>query len=221
MTRPPHLLVIDPAMTSPEAQGARAILNGWPGTSRILLPALRPGDLPEGYEADGVVLMGSRASVHENHAWMHDLDGWLDPILTGAVRLPLFGICFGHQLIAAHAGAPVGKVHADGHKEAGYRETIVEGSRLLPGEHRLRVVVSHFEQVVDAPEGYRAIAHREGIPIDGLEHERLPIFSFQFHPEGREDFARKCSLDPAGIDDRLRADCGKLLAAFRDMVLKG
>jgi hypothetical protein len=58
------------------------------------------------------------------------------------------------------------------------------------------------------------VARRPGIEIDGLEHERLQIFTFQFHPEAREEFADHIGIDPGLIDDRLRADSLKLLSAF-------
>ena len=210
-------------MCIPEDQGVEEILRDWPGEGRLLRPALRPGDGPgpgDGYDLDGVVVMGSRASVLEDHPWMRDLQGWLRPILDGSVRKPLLGICFGHQLVGRMAGGPIGFVHADHHKESGFDVTTLEGGRLLPGRHELRVVVSHFECVPEAPPGYRATARRPLVPVDGLEHEHLPIFTFQFHPEGREHFAQKCSLDVRGIDDRLRADSTRVLAAFRRLVLR-
>ena len=54
---------------------------------------------------------------------------------------------------------------------------------------------------------------------DGLEHETLPIFSFQFHPEARDDFARHAGIDPAAIDDRVREDSRRLLDAFQRQAL--
>ena len=54
--------------------------------------------------------------------------------------------------------------------------------------------------------------------IDGLEHRTLPIFSFQFHPEAREEFARRAGLPLASIDSRLRRDGGRVLAAFLERV---
>ena len=60
----------------------------------------------------------------------------------------------------------------------------------------------------------RVTAFRPHVPIDGLEHVELPIFTWQFHPEGRDRFATKVGLDPDGIDVRLRDDSRRVLAAF-------
>jgi GMP synthase-like glutamine amidotransferase len=74
--------------------------------------------------------------------------------------------------------------------------------------------------VVAVPPRYRITAARDGVPVDGLEHEELPIFSFQFHPEAREEFASRSGIDPALIDERVRSDSRRLLAAFRQRALR-
>ena len=99
------------------------------------------------------------------------------------------------------------------------RETHLEGGSLVPGRHDLRVVVSHREAVETLPHGYRVTARRPEVPIDGLEHDSLPVFTFQFHPEARREFVARRGLDPAAIDDRLVGDSDRLLDAFRRRVL--
>ncbi len=219
--REPQLWIVDPSVRSAEEQGVAEILRDWPGASRVFRPALRPGDVPagaEGYETDGVVLLGSAASVHDCLPWIPALEAWLRPVLTGERRIPLFGVCFGHQLIAHLAGGRVGYLDARRTKAVGVESTELAGGRLLEGAQSLRVVVSHREEVQQVPAGYRVTARRPRSPIDGLEHETLPIYSFQFHPEAREQFAREAGIDPAAIDARLRADGRRLLRAFLEEV---
>lgn len=218
-----RLWVIDPSIQYAEDQGVEQVLDGWPGESRILQPALSPGDGPakgDGYDVDGVVLLGSSASVHEDLPWLEELTGWLEPILEGEVEVPVLAICFGHQLVAHMAGATVGFLREDRGKKLGCLETVLESGRLLPGSHHLRVLVSHREEVKTVPPGYRVVARRPEVPLDGLEHERLAIFTFQFHPEARDEFAIRQGLDPSCVDQRLRSDSGRLLAAFRKRVLQ-
>lgn len=216
-----RLWVIDPSTDEAEDEGVEQILEDWKGESRIFQPSLR-GDGPaptDGYEADGFVLMGSRASVHDDLPWVGELSEWLWPIVTGQVPRPLLGICFGHQLIAHLAGAEVGFVEPTRRKLVGVEESRLDGGRLMPAGTVLRVVVSHREEVKRVPERYRRIAFREASPIDGLEHESLPICSFQFHPEARQDFARGAGIDPREIDARVIEDSRRLLGAFRRRVL--
>jgi GMP synthase-like glutamine amidotransferase len=221
-SRPARLWIVDPSARRPEEQGVGTILRDWPGESRVFRPALRPGDGPgpeSGWAAEGVVLMGSAASVHDRLPWLGPLTDWLRPLLTGEIRVPLLGICFGHQLIAHAAGGTVGFLNADRSKRLGVELSELEGSRLLPGRHALRVVVSHREEVSRLPAGFHRVARRPGVAVDGMEHSRLPVFSFQFHPEAREEFAGHVGLHADHIDDRVREDSRRLLGAFRDRVL--
>lgn len=216
-----RLWIVDPSVSNPEDQGVEEILDGWRGPSRVFRPCLRPGDGPgprTGHETDGVVVMGSAASVHEPTPWMDDLAAWVRPLLSGRRPLPLLGICFGHQLLAHLAGGRVELARADGSKSVGVEVSRLEGGRLLPGSHALHVVVSHREVVREAPPAYRVVAGRPGVPIDGLEHVDLPIFSFQFHPEARDDFARTAGFDPQAVDRRVREDGQRVLGAFRERV---
>jgi GMP synthase (glutamine-hydrolysing) len=219
-----RLWVIDPSIREAEDEGVARILAAWPGESRVFHPGLRPEEGPgpgDGYDLDGVVVMGSAASVHDDQPGLEALSGWLRPLLEGSRAIPVFAICYGHQLVAHLAGASVGVLREDGSKECGIRETCLESSRLLPGRHSLRVVVSHREEVKTLPPGFRVIARRDGVRFDGLEHERLPIFTVQFHPEARDEFLRLRGLDPRGVDDKLIADSERLIRAFCRLVAQG
>ena len=81
------------------------------------------------------------------------------------------------------------------------------------------VVVSHREIVTSAPSGYAAVARRDGVEVDGLEHRKLPVFSYQFHPEAGTEFAVRAGIDEHRLTARLREDSRRLLAAFRRVVL--
>lgn len=217
-----RLLIIDPAVQVPEEQGVAQVLRDWPGDARVVLPALR-GDGPrpgDGYEGiDGVVIFGSAASVYDDYPWLADLKAWLAPILRGEPRLPLFGICFGHQLVADVAGGRVGYLREDHSKLVGYEDTVV-GGRLLGGRPTpLRVICSHREEVKVVPPGWVVTGERPASVRDAMEHESLPIFSVQFHPEARDVFTTRIGLPREGIDDALESSSFKLLDGFRRIVL--
>jgi GMP synthase-like glutamine amidotransferase len=216
------LWVIDPSLRNAEDQGVGVVLDGWSGSSRVLRPVLSPGDGPrpgDGYDTDGIVVLGSAASVHDPSPWIRELGRWLDPLLADGPVRPVLGVCFGHQLVAWRAGGEVGFLSPDRFKRVGVETSRLAGGRLLRGRRSLRVVVSHREVVRRAPPGYRVVARRTGVDVDGLEHETRPVFSYQFHPEAREEFADRAGIDRALLDDRLHDDSEALLAAFRNVVL--
>ena len=215
------LWIVDPSQQWPEEQGVSEIVAGWSGALRVFRPALVVGDGPEpdtGYATDGIVLMGSRASVVDESPWIGRLAAWLRPLVDGTLAIPVLGICFGHQLMAHLAGAAVGPLAGDGGKRVGVETSRLSGSSLIPGETGLRVVVSHREEVKECPAGFRVVARRPGVSVDGLEHRSLPLFSFQFHPEARDEFARHAGIPPALIDEPLRRDNRRLLLAFLERV---
>jgi len=206
----------------PEDEGVATVLRGWAGDARVLLPALRPGDrlvLGRGRDVDGIVVLGSKASVHDSHRWLDELSAWLLPVLAGDTRIPLLGICFGHQLIAHLAGGAVGYLHDDRAQELGVRETVLEPGRLVPERRVARVVASHREEVKRTPPGYRVAAHCERVPVDGLEHESLPVIGFQFHPEAGRSFLEARGVDGSQLEPGMIAEAESLLSAFRRLVL--
>jgi GMP synthase-like glutamine amidotransferase len=215
------LLIIDPSVVWPEDEGVAEVRGDWAGECRVLRPALSPANGPrpgDGYPTDGIVLLGSRASVHDDLPWLRDLGQWLDPVLRGAPSIPVLGICFGHQVIAARCGGTVDFVHPDRHQELGVRRTFLEHSRLMPGESSMRVVVSHRESVRVLPPGFRIAGHREGVPIDVMEHEALPIYGVQFHPEARAGFLTRRGADAGELDAEAIEACSRLLSRFRAIV---
>jgi GMP synthase (glutamine-hydrolysing) len=214
---PRTLWVIDPSTKNREEQGAAEVAGRWGGEWRLFRPALAPGDGPTlaaGHDCAGIVLMGSAASVHDEDSWLVELTEWLRPVVSGERPVPLLGICFGHQLIGHCAGAEVAFLDAGHTKRLGVEATSFRGSRLVPGERELHVVVSHREEVLHAPPGFRATATRRGVEVDALEHESRPVFGCQFHPEAREEFAGFAGIDPASIDERVRRDSRLVLDGF-------
>ena len=176
------------------------------------------GELPSSVEnCQAYLITGSASSVYDDEPWLEGLGRF---VMDAARSVPIVGICFGHQLIAHLGGAEVGNLREDGSKDLGSRETRVEGWTLLPGCHDLKVIASHREEVKTVPDDYRVVARRPGVPIDGLEHRRLPITTFQFHPEARDEFANRQGLTASTVDARLIRDSDLVLEAFRRRVTR-
>ncbi|MBI5535681.1 MAG: hypothetical protein HY898_23320 [Deltaproteobacteria bacterium] len=217
-----RLLVIDPSVSFPEDKGTERLIRGWPGDVHVLRPVLQPGDGPKvghAYDFSAVVVLGSRASALDAYPWLADLSSWLRPIVRGEIEVPLLGICFGHQLIAHLAGGEIGFVREDRAKLLGVADTRLESCRLLPNAS-LRVVISHAEEVKSLPAGFHKASDRSPVLFDGIEHDRLPIFSFQFHPEAGVDFLAKRGVQVSVADAaRLDEDSERLLGAFRTLAL--
>ena len=222
MRRNPHLLVVDPSIVSSEQDGIDEVLFGWPGDATVVRPALESGTCPapgEFADSDGIVLLGSKASVHDDAPWLTELRAFLRPIVDGTREQPLLAICVGPQHVAEMAGGKVGFARRDHSPVLGVVETALFGGRLVPGERLMWVAASHCERVTEVPAGFDVVARRPESDADMLEHRTLPIFAAQFHPEAREGFLKRRGVDPAAVPASFFEDGRRVLAGFRRFVL--
>ncbi|MES3518089.1 MAG: type 1 glutamine amidotransferase [Natronomonas sp.] len=155
------------------------------------------GELPDGFEYDGFVVTGSRASVYWDKEWIGRLKTWVGGAIEAG--MPGLGVCYGHQLLADVMG---GSVEAMGEYEIGYRTVEQDGeNRLLEGiDEEMTVFTTHSDYVVEAPPGATVIA-RNDYGIHGFRKDR--IFAVQFHPEYDTETARSVTR---GKDDELSAE---------------
>jgi len=99
-------------------------------------------------------------------------------------EIPLLGICLGHELIiTSQLGFNV--IERDAEQEVGWVHVRRVGeSRLLDGLPEVfSSFASHFNHLKKLPEGFHTTATSDRCTIAGYEHETLPIFGLQFHPE--------------------------------------
>ncbi len=131
---------------------------------------------------------------------------------------PVLGICRGCQLINVYFGGslyqhlPQASLHVSVNgADSVHSITAKEGSILnnLYGES-FSVNSSHHQAVKDLGKGLRATAYWNGEYVEAHEHETLPIFSVQFHPE-RMSFekARNDTVNGAKIFEYFISVCEK------------
>ena len=131
----------------------------------------------------GVILSGSPESVNEPA-------GYRAPGAVFELGVPVLGICYGMQSMAAHLG---GEVETSDRREFGYAQVRARGhSRLLAGiedqvnaegHGLLDAWMSHGDRVCSLPPGFRLIASTDSAPIAGIADEERGLYGVQFHPE--------------------------------------
>jgi GMP synthase (glutamine-hydrolysing) len=148
---------------------------------------LHPFDVDEDFirrfAPRGIVLSGGPASVYENATPKA-------PDAVFKLGIPVLGICYGMQTMAAQLG---GEVENSRVREFGYAEVRARGhSRLLEGiqdringeQHGLLDVwMSHGDKVTALPPGFKVIASNAATPIAGMADEARKFYGVQFHPE--------------------------------------
>ena len=112
------------------------------------------------------------------------------PAIVFELGVPVLGICYGMQTMAARLG---GGVESSAKHEYGYAQVRARGhSRLLrdiedhtteEGWGLLDVWMSHGDRVVELPPGFKVIASTDNAPIAGIADEQRGFYGLQFHPE--------------------------------------
>jgi GMP synthase (glutamine-hydrolysing) len=194
--RPRHILVIDPAMHTPELDCFNRMAAGALVPLTYHLPALHGMASIRRDEASaiGIVVLGSASSVNDRLPWQLELGEWLRPRMDDG--LPTLGLCFGHQLIGQLLGARVEYLFPDHHKLHGFESTELVATSLWGQARRSSLYASHREVVTSCPSAMTVIATRPAMPYDGFAHEHLPIWTFQTHPEATPEF-----LENRGVRD--------------------
>ncbi|HHM12372.1 MAG TPA: glutamine-hydrolyzing GMP synthase, partial [Planctomycetaceae bacterium] len=123
----------------------------------------------------GLILSGGPASVYEEGAPR------CDPRIF-ELGLPVLGICYGMQLVCDILG---GRVQSSSTREYGRaRCEILRPSELFDGiPEETDVWMSHGDQVTQVAESFIPLAATDTCPIAAVQHESLPVFGLQFHPE--------------------------------------
>jgi GMP synthase (glutamine-hydrolysing) len=145
------------------------------------------GPLPGPRDADAFVITGSSSSVTERAPWMLRAEALVREIV--AARTPLFGICFGHQMIAQALGGEVTR-NPRGREIGTVRVDRVADDPLFAGLPRtFDVHATHVDSVARLPEGARVLATTSLDPVAAFS-VGARVKAVQFHPEFDADVVR-------------------------------
>ena len=135
------------------------------------------------FGAKGVILSGSHQSVYDESAGRA-------PDAVWSLGVPVLGICYGMQTMAAQLGGTVepGRV-----REFGYAELRARGHSALlrdiqdrtnaEGHGLLDVWMSHGDKVTAMPPGFKVIGSSDACAIGAMADESRRYYAVQFHPE--------------------------------------
>ena len=140
-------------------------------------------DFVRDYGAAGIILSGGPSSVTEG-------DTPRAPQAVFELGVPVLGICYGMQTMAAQLG---GVVENSDLREFGYAEVRARGHTTLldgiadytdaDGQGMLKVWMSHGDKVVEMPPGFKLMGSSTSCAIAGMADEARRLYAVQFHPE--------------------------------------
>lgn len=153
---------------------------------------------PAAYRA--ALITGSPAMVTDHQPWSEAAAAWLREAV--AAGLPIFGVCYGHQLLAYALGGdvdynPAGRSLGTRAVERTGEDPLTAG---LPG--RFPAQMMHSQIVTRAPAGSTVLARASHDPYQMLRYAP-GVYSSQFHPEFGTDFMREYLLRNAqGLSEK-------------------
>lgn len=182
------------------------VASGLPRDGAVVINVEAGDALPSRDGFAGAIVTGSSAMVTDRLDWSEATAAWLaEAALAG---FPLFGICYGHQLLAHALGGEVGYNPAG--REMGTIDiellpTATQDALFGPLPPTMAVQLTHRQSVLRVPEGATVLARSSTDPCQAFrwgEH----VWGVQFHPEFSTTHmrgyiqARKVALQREGLD---------------------
>jgi GMP synthase (glutamine-hydrolysing) len=132
---------------------------------------------------DALVLTGSNFMLSKKDTQMvfrPEMD------LVRQLDLPIFGICFGHQLIGAAYGSEVIEM---GQNVRAFKEVkLISKDLIFDGlPSTISVAESHRQTLSKLPKLFRHLAESSTSKFEVIAHESRPVYGLQFHPERSDE----------------------------------
>ena len=182
------ILLIQPRADVPMIEHELCCIARYGGLAPAQLRSVSPFTSPINArllnDFDGVIIGGSDTSVLDDFQWTDSIIGLIHQIAEA--EMPLFGSCWGHQMIARAFG---GEVVSDvSRKEMGSIEVSLtpEGKKdeLFGRLPELFTAQSgHKDHVSRLPEEIESLAYSERSPYQAIRMKNLPIYGVQFHAD--------------------------------------
>ena len=141
----------------------------------VMLPYDADIEKIKSYNPIGIVFTGGPHSIYEENSPKADKRIF-------DLGIPVMGICYGIQYIAASLGGEVKKAEV---REYGKQTVAYDNDCVLFGKMPKEGVVwmSHVDYISRIPEGFRITAKTETCPVAAFANDKKRIYGVQFHPE--------------------------------------
>ena len=140
----------------------------------IIVPATSNTEMIMSYRPDGIFLSNGPGDPKATGKYAI-------PIIKELIemKIPMFGICLGHQLISLALGAKTKKMF-QGHRGSNHpvKNLINETVEITSQNHGFEVDRNSFDDNIIETH----VSLFDGTN-EGIKHKNLPVFSVQYHPE--------------------------------------
>ncbi|MHC4870432.1 MAG: glutamine-hydrolyzing GMP synthase [Planctomycetota bacterium] len=145
------------------------------GVFAQILPCHAPFEAVKSLNPTGIILSGGPANVYGEDA----------PTCAQEIfemEVPVFGICYGTQLMCASQGGEV--TPAESREYGVAKINVLNKDNLFKDlTDEVKVWMSHGDQINNLPEEFETLASTDTCPHAAIRHKNKPLYGVQFHPE--------------------------------------
>ena len=138
-------------------------------------------------ECDGWIVTGSPHGVYEDHSWIPTVSQLINNVYEA--NLPIFGVCFGHQLIAQALGGHVEKSEKGWGLGLHTYQVNNKPDYMFNLSEEVTLNICHQDQVLRPPQGATVYAKSEFCENAGF-YIKDKVLTMQAHPEFLVDFTK-------------------------------
>src|SRR5215470_14692030 len=193
----PHVTIIETGLVSPKNRERHGtypqmfeamIAAADPSVTfdTVSIPAGEP--LPRVDAIEAILITGSSAGVYDGFDWIAPLEDFVRT--AHEAKVPMVGVCFGHQLVAQALGG-VARKSEKGWGLGRHVYDVAPGNGLIDGT-RIALAASHQDQVITPPPGAKTILSSDFTEHAGLLYVGGTTLSVQPHPEFSIGYALAC-----------------------------
>lgn len=182
----PHVAILEtghspeelvPRYGSYPQMGAQLLEDALNGVQTTFFSPVSGDSLPAPEEFDAYMIMGSEFSANDHFDWIRKLIAFIQALANA--RIPLLGICFGHQIIAKAMGGKVEHIAW----VVGCQHYYTAGSAHVSGTNGFDTLCFHQDQVTALPpSAARDMASRH-CEISAIRYTDWRCWTIQSHPE--------------------------------------
>lgn len=149
------------------------------GAEVMVVPYSVTADEITGMKPDGLMLSNGPGDPADNSGIIKEISRICGMNRRGEIKLPIFGICLGHQMLALASGAKTSKLKY-GHRGGNHPVKDMETGRVYISSQNHGYAVENDSVPKNA---FLSFVNTNDGTCEGISYGDIPAFSVQFHPE--------------------------------------